>query len=937
MSLKSGRNTKTGISGIRNSGLLYAVGLTSVIFWILYGRFFWGGGLYMYEDIGGDTLRQYIPQIVYDLNRLHKGLFSGYDLTIGFGRYYVTLLYKYLNPVNWPLLFFGLNHLGKALVLSAWLKDIVMAGFSFLFFRRITKDEAVSAFGAVLWTFCSFAVLWGQHYHFLTSLAAFTVELYGLQLFLENDRKRILLIPSIAYLAYCGYVFLYISSFFVLVYSIFYLLYTGSGVGTIIRKGIVFLAGMAIAVGMAGEYILPNMGNLFSSNRVGTIAENVTTQTVYSWQYLLGFIGRLFSTDFLGIGNNYKGPVNYYEIASLSTSVLFLFAMVYLFRSRYRKRLLPAAAVCLIALCSPVASMAVSLKSGVQRWSFVLCMAEIIAIVFFLKEFKNDYIEKKKDPAQVFTFLLISDGLIVLLVLVLVFAGTALGNRFWGYAAVRTMILVMIWSLAFLWMFFFRPEDQGKNRRKWTGLIVSVLAAEMVISNYDTINTRAYITQEKWAAGLYNDETVELLKWLKQYDQGIYRVNKTFFSVGYNDQMIQDYNGVSIYDSTNPSEAVSFMTGLGYQYEQKSERNDSNWLRITSDKADQNTYMAVKYMLARKWDTVDPDFYQLVYEKDDYVIYKNRMWNGFGYFYDKEVSREAVEELEGSERGMILSRYFYYTDASSGKNAVSQIDPGDLGLVECGLLPYYRFSEDCRTVDDGVLHVRGTGEDMRLSFEYPENMRDIRHKVMNIKMISQEDSSLELYLGVNGEDFSEERKIQIDTKAGLHDYKIGFDEYENLTHFRIDPSVGKQNVCILDVTVTGVRQEVLLENLRDRSAPSVPVVMQKGDSFFLTVTNDREKRMLCIPLIYSECWSAYADGREAELCNINGGLTGLWLEPGQHTVELRYVYNTQVLGRRLGAACSAVYLVILAVYLISGRGKRKSAGSRTYLESAGIR
>lgn len=86
------------------------------------------------------------------------------------------------------------------------------ASFPF-FFRRLIRNNRVAVICSLLWIFSSYSILWGQHHQTLTNLVAFSISLYGLQLFLEDDRKRFLLILALAPLAYSSYLCFYTSCF----------------------------------------------------------------------------------------------------------------------------------------------------------------------------------------------------------------------------------------------------------------------------------------------------------------------------------------------------------------------------------------------------------------------------------------------------------------------------------------------------------------------------------------------------------------------------------------------------------------------------------------------------------------------------------------------------------------------------------------------------
>ena len=46
--------------------------------------------------------------------------------------------------------------------------------------------------------------------------------------------------------------------------------------------------------------------------------------------------------------------------------------------------------------------------------------------------------------------------------------------------------------------------------------------------------------------------------------------------------------------------------------------------------------------------------------------------------------------------------------------------------------------------------------------------------------------------------------------------------------------------------------------------------------------------MSCLPIFYDNRWSTYIDGQKVTAYNINGGLTGISISPGEHDVRLTY-------------------------------------------------
>ena len=62
--------------------------------------------------------------------------------------------------------------------------------------------------------------------------------------------------------------------------------------------------------------------------------------------------------------------------------------------------------------------------------------------------------------------------------------------------------------------------------------------------------------------------------------------------------------------------------------------------------------------------------------------------------------------------------------------------------------------------------------------------------------------------------------------------------------------------------------------------------------------------MLCITVPYSEGWSVTVDGKETPVYQLNTMYCGIYLEPGEHTLQMNY--ETPYL--RLGVLISLVSL-----------------------------
>ncbi|MFV0441521.1 MAG: YfhO family protein, partial [Lachnospirales bacterium] len=80
-----------------------------------------------------------------------------------------------------------------------------------------------------------------------------------------------------------------------------------------------------------------------------------------------------------------------------------------------------------------------------------------------------------------------------------------------------------------------------------------------------------------------------------------------------------------------------------------------------------------------------------------------------------------------------------------------------------------------------------------------------------------------------------------------------------------------------------------------------------------------ESKILLMSIPYSKGWTAYDNGQEVEILKANDGFMAIPLEPGEHSIELKY--HTQ--GMFLGFIISVFGVVCLIVLIFYRRKQRK--------------
>ena len=626
--------------------------LITVIFFVLYHKPIFSKDWYAYSDTGCDTVDQYIPMTSYDSRSFLSGETDRYSLTFGLGKNNDFQWYKYLNPVNLPLLLLGTTHIRIAFLLSTYLKYLLIGLFSWFFFRRLLDHPGIAMVCALLWTYSGYNVLWGQHYQFLTGSLAFTVFLLGLQMILDRDRKMLLAPLLFLPLAATSYLTFYQSCFFALFYGVTYLCFKKKRPSEIAGTAGLFAIGCVLALGMGGDYVYSSMMNFFSSTRMNSVS-SVNLNGFYSLKYIGSYFARFLSNDTMGIAWSYTGPANYYEAVMLAVSAMTVFSVIWLLQTKYVKRVCCITAVCGLSLSLPIVSHILGFKATTHRWGYLIVILEVMLIGYGLRELTRSYKQGKEGDfaKKAYISILVSDVSLLVGALILAAIQERASFRLDKKSIVIVACCYFMYTVVMLALVYLSRHERIRIRPELilAGLLLCC-TVELIVMNYRSINSRLMVTAEQWNEGMYNDGTVEAVEYIKSIDTGLYRVNKIYDSVYYDDQLIQDYYGLGSYYSLNTRELVDTYTTLGNKLRETTDTlNGTNYIRFPGDKILDNTILAAKYVISREDVVPDPAFYEKINEVSGLSVYLNRFWNGFGNIYGQVIGSEEFGKREEKE------------------------------------------------------------------------------------------------------------------------------------------------------------------------------------------------------------------------------------------------------------------------------------------------
>ena len=556
-----------------------------------------------------DGVGQYYPAFIYTgqyLQNFFLGIFRGewilptFDLAIGMGEDIIGSLnyYGFGDPLNLLAVFVTKNNsaylFSFMMILRMWLSGIALQKY----FKHFKFDQTLSAFGALCYCFCGFAILGGSMYIEWLSVLIYTpLILLGTEKIIR-EKKYTLFILAICYGALTGFYYLFMASLILVPYLPIRLLFTTRNLMKTMKGILSSLLAYLLGIFMAMPIFLPAIQSYMNSERAQT---SITTILFDKNNYIPDFNFSL---------------VDYFELQGIEPSILhgitvlqFLAVLLLLFLPNNRKKM-QAILFCLIALMAFSLPITGYLFNGFgqtnNRWNFIIHLLLASIFVFVMSEYKR----KIEDRA------LVPEG-----------GRIARSNNVWKKRNRNILALGgIITSLNIIFNMFMLFSSLGYD---WSEEFVKYEDATSYITS--PVNESSMIA---------NDET-------------LHRVGTTLLT-GVNGRpenvaMLNRYNGLTYWFSiiNKQTQRLVDMSAGGRQ----------SWRSFGfGENINMNSLAGVKYFVTKE-PISEVDNYRIIeqvqFNGETWTVYENAGFAGMAYVIDgtgkKMIPSERTEELTSTE------------------------------------------------------------------------------------------------------------------------------------------------------------------------------------------------------------------------------------------------------------------------------------------------
>lgn len=643
-------------SYIKGKEFYYMLGIILAICFIVFNDFIFLRKIYLFKDIGSDSLNGVWPYMVQAVDSISSGDFLTWSFNIGMGQNASS--YAFYDPFHVFLYAIGKNNMIYFIGFKEIVKILLSAILFYKFLSLLKINSYTAMVGGLLYGFTGYIILGGSGWY-IFSFEAFNMAflLWSFEMFFQKNKWYWLPFPI--FLICVSRPFnLWMFGIFIGIYFVLRIYQTQDkldfkAIGIMVSK---FLGLILLGVGLSGPLFWEHLQVMLDSPRGSgpdSYFATLSSAPMFAPTDKLQFgteIMRFFSSDILGSGMKFKGWQNYMEAPMFYCGIisLLLFPQIFQFLDkRVKKVAIVISLIWLLPIIFPYFRQALSLFSGdyYRAYSFFVAL---IMMIFSLMAF-NFMIIKKTINLK-----LLIGTLVSLFILI---------NYpfFKDKSTINSSLLFSAMFFLAVYAFLIYSIATKKDNQTFKMMLLVCLFCELTYFSWCTVNRRDHVTTKDLAQKIgYNDYSIEAVNYIKQIDKSFYRIDKSYSSTpaihgSLNDALVHNYYGTSCYNSFNQKNYINYFKTLGVI--RKVSETESRWAPGLINRFMLESLNGVKYVLTKN--TNNPiwiNSFDSIAKFGDVVVLKNRNVLPIGFAYDKYVKISDFDKLNQMQKDWVSSR-----------------------------------------------------------------------------------------------------------------------------------------------------------------------------------------------------------------------------------------------------------------------------------------
>jgi hypothetical protein len=648
--------------------------ISLIVFW----DFISFQNLYLYKDIGSDTVCYWWPHWAMLSEYIHKLGAPKWSFSQGMGQN--VFAFGIGDPFSLFLCLLGKDSIPYAIVFMELIKIIGGGFFFYLFLREHNFSLLSCVTGGLLYSFCGYMILGSGWYLVSTEAFYAAFVLYSAERLLSRGTWYLLPI-GFCLLAMLQPFYIYVYALFITAYTVTrFMLSNKTWSWKDLLIPLFKMGGLALFGVLLGSItFFSNALLLIQNPRVSGGASTfsrLSSTPMFDVSPLAAnatIIYRMFGNDLMGAGSNFKGIGNYLEAPVMYVGLLSLLLAPQLFLSldkRKRKIYLIVFGLCLVPMVFIYFRYLFWLFAGdfYRSYGFFIALMVLFFGIKALSNLDRNFV--------VHTKTLIATLLVLLLLLYYNYFSAKLNVVDTGLRNGVALFLLAYTGLIYL-------MGNAKYRKNAVYGLGILLFIELATFSNTTVNKRVVVpASELGQKKGYNDYTVDALAAVNAKDHSFFRIQKDYYTdaamyVCLNDPQMQGYKGLTDYAEWNEFNYVRFLREL--HVNNNADTSYAKWLFGLSDRLLLKTMANVKYtfshLAASNYITKG---YDSIGSYGNVKVFRNKFYLPLGYSYSRFISLDDFRKQGNTQKDEMLLNAFVAEDKDmQAYVGMKELKPGD--------------------------------------------------------------------------------------------------------------------------------------------------------------------------------------------------------------------------------------------------------------------
>lgn len=851
---------------------------------IMFHDFLFGNKYFLFPNNMIDATSQFYPSYIELAEKwAEKKSFQWFSMASGWGR---TISVN--NPFDFLVIAFGKENVAMMMGIVVVIR-LIIAGTIFSAFLECKKMNRFTAIAMGICYAFSTQVFVGGCWKTQAELAIITaIFLLAIEK-VKSQRKWFGVIVGLCFMELC------LSLYFKLTLMAFLFLYIVaehfmesenktkkfSFKAKIIFGSVVIISGMIMFVA-----VFPQLREVLHSVRfqegIASFGEAwKKTFSLVNAKILVTTFLRTISPNILGTSDErtYYGSETgrYLDDGSFYCGILVLLVLFYVFKKEKKRRNIVitfALVGCGILIVCPAVRL---LANGFAGETFKLTRMWGTLILIYIEAYALEEIfaDREKFSLRKLVIMWGCLGSISLIIIML-----KMSDKIY----LKEYILYLIFSSVYILIFVgYKKEWLSENKIKC--IIIGVIGIEMLALNYPFVNNSDAVTREEWENGYYNDGTEEAISSVEEASD-FYRVDKSYCSVFLNDAQAQKYNGTMYYIGGIGSDSqTEFLKKFGLPLL----NNMSGYCYGTYGYPEIESLMSVKYIVTQGNTNVSYGFEEKN-SLEGKTIYENTNWLPFGFCYDKIMTSSQLEKIAPERRKEYLLDYLV-VDQEVEEMKIE--NPVKISVTE-------QEPQEQLKIDN---YVTGT------VIEVPQNTEN---DTIVIKVKNDDEVAILAGWSSQGSFENNLRFANVYEENGTGEVVLS--NQKDVQYIILYDQFGEEGKTLDEVEISIYNTEQYYKKYAEcisERKESALTLESYSDEYIKGTIENKKNQLLFISIPYSADFEYYVDGEKAEKIRADYAFTAIYLEKGEHTIEM--VCKKGYISKR-----ECVLLVLLVTACIGG-------------------